>query len=296
VSSNEDWSGAIPAVDVPNLQFTDFTVNNGITLTVPSGTVIRCSGTFTNNGTIDVATGSVGSNRGGGGGVDASTQGLAEAVAHPGVTRRSAGNGEIGDNNNQQSAGFGGPGLDRLQARLILMPGVNGGGGGGRGLSGSGSAGGGTIVVLARTGIVNTGNIFASGASAGGGGGGGGIVILASMTSINHAGGFINCLGGDGANSTSTEAACGGGGGGIIHFLAPAITSAGVTNTASGIGGFTSTLVSGARRAGGAGGGGCGGDGGTGSNITDMAGNQGGPSSPSGGYIFSTTVDPTSLF
>lgn len=43
-----------------NFQFTDFSVAAGVTLTVPSGTVIRCTGTFTNNGTIVVNTGAPG--------------------------------------------------------------------------------------------------------------------------------------------------------------------------------------------------------------------------------------------
>src|SRR5262245_37476721 len=51
IATDEDWT--LTPVDDP--QFTDFTVNAGVTLTVPSGTVIRGTGTFTNNGKIVVA-------------------------------------------------------------------------------------------------------------------------------------------------------------------------------------------------------------------------------------------------
>ena len=44
VNAAENWN-TTPANAV-NLQFTDFTVNAGNTLTVDSGMVIRCSGTF----------------------------------------------------------------------------------------------------------------------------------------------------------------------------------------------------------------------------------------------------------
>ena len=49
VSVAEDWGSTPPS----NLMFTDFTINSGMTLDIPSGIVIRCKGTFTNNGTIN---------------------------------------------------------------------------------------------------------------------------------------------------------------------------------------------------------------------------------------------------
>ncbi len=52
VSNLEAWAGS--GVIALNLQFQNFTVNPGATLTVPSGTVIRVAGVFQNNGTIRV--------------------------------------------------------------------------------------------------------------------------------------------------------------------------------------------------------------------------------------------------
>ena len=43
-----------------NFQYVNFTVGNGVTLTVASGTTIRCTGTFINYGTIIVAGGAEG--------------------------------------------------------------------------------------------------------------------------------------------------------------------------------------------------------------------------------------------
>lgn len=56
ISSSQDWTdagGDAPANEA--LQFTDITIGSGQTLTLPSGTVIRRTGTFTNNGTLAVA-------------------------------------------------------------------------------------------------------------------------------------------------------------------------------------------------------------------------------------------------
>src|SRR5204863_7637363 len=52
-----DSSGAL--ID-DNNQYASFTVPSGVTVTIPSGTVIRCTGTFTNNGTIVVDPGAKG--------------------------------------------------------------------------------------------------------------------------------------------------------------------------------------------------------------------------------------------
>jgi hypothetical protein len=68
-----------------NLQYTNFRVASGVVLTVPSGTVIRCTGTFTNDGTILVDTFS----RGGFGIGDDSNDLI--AVAPPNTKRRRRG-------------------------------------------------------------------------------------------------------------------------------------------------------------------------------------------------------------
>src|SRR5260221_420427 len=53
ISASTDWSVTPPV----NLNFASVTINSGQTLTVPAGTTIRCSGTFTNNGILLVAPG-----------------------------------------------------------------------------------------------------------------------------------------------------------------------------------------------------------------------------------------------
>ena len=50
VSQDTTWSSS-EAVG----QYTTCTINAGITLTVPTGTILRCSGSFTNEGTITVS-------------------------------------------------------------------------------------------------------------------------------------------------------------------------------------------------------------------------------------------------
>lgn len=41
-------------LDESNLQFEDIIISSGVTLTVTSGTILRCTGSFTNNGTIEI--------------------------------------------------------------------------------------------------------------------------------------------------------------------------------------------------------------------------------------------------
>src|SRR4029079_14004030 len=50
-----------PSSDESSLQFTDFTIPTGVYVFVGSGTVIRCTGSFTNNGTLLVGDGAEGS-------------------------------------------------------------------------------------------------------------------------------------------------------------------------------------------------------------------------------------------
>src|SRR5262245_50149568 len=80
-TASTDLFSLVPSL---NLQFHDFTVNPGVILTVPSGTVIRCDGTFRNDGSIVVKNGDAG-------GFDATS------VAGQGVSHAPAGNGERGN-------------------------------------------------------------------------------------------------------------------------------------------------------------------------------------------------------
>lgn len=278
--------------DPGNLQFTDLTVNAGATLSVPSGTVIRCSGTFTNNGAISVSPGASGATR------VSATSSLADAPAAPGVAAGPAGFGEPGDNTATQTGGAGGVDIDDDAAHLLVYPGPYGGGGGGTGLNGFGGRGGGSLVVLVKGALLNSGAIHADGEDGGFdsiGAGAGGVVILASQTSISHTG-TITVIGGHGADGTNFGAAGGGGGGGFVHLFAPSISATGTTDVSGGAPGDTSNLVSNSLRAGGGGGGACAGVGGNGANITDAGGTQSGASNGGAGVLFKSLFDPTALF
>jgi hypothetical protein len=292
LSDDADWRDAeeLPA----NLQFTDFTVAAGITLDVPSGLVIRCSGTCTNNGIVRVLDAAEGGRRRGS---DGSTIAASIYPAHPGISKSSAGTGEFGDNTEVRSGGIGGLHLTEAEARLMLHPGALGGGGGGAAEDAAGD-GGGSLVVLGQSGVVNTGTIAADGiiGPIGEGGGAGGIVIIASQNEVANTG-VISAEGAAGGNSDSDEGAGGGGGGGIVHLLAPNISNPGLISVAggpAGLAGVPGSVTSPLRAAGG-GGGGCGGSGGNGGDITitndpSTAGDGG------DGFVFQTLVDPTALF
>lgn len=278
-------------LETPNPQFTDFTVSPGSSLVIPSGTVIRCTGTFINRGTITV--------------LNAANEGFLqstmEAPASPGIALSPAGNGRATfvSPPNVTVGGVGGTSMLAQMARNILKPGHLGGGGGGAGGgSGIGGDGGGTLVVLARGAVSNVGVIEASGAVgfSGNGGGGGGIVILGSGTSIsnNSVSSVIRAKGGKGANSSRGAGPGGGGGGGIIHLISPetAQGTAAMTDVSPGEQGESILVPTTDPRGSGGGGGGMGGGGGTG-------GSSGGglASAGSAGHIFNTDVaDPSGLF
>jgi hypothetical protein len=274
-----------------NFQYTNFTVEAGFTLTVPSGTVIRCTGTFTNDGTIVVLTGAEGGRQSGfSGGIDGTY-----APPEPGVSKRGASNGEFGDNTITRAGGLGGIGLGAAEARSIVRPGIKAGGGAGGAFATDGSAGGGSLVIRARGGVVNSGAIRADGESAGNrsGGGGGGIIVIASDGAIANSG-TISADGGDGRNNDGFAGIGGGGGGGIIHLLSTNVT-AGTTSVAGGAAGANAGNVTSNPRQGGGGGGACGGGGGSGGSVS--AANTANAASPgSAGYVLTTNASPAALF
>ena len=144
--------------DDANRQYTDFTVASGVTLTIPSGTVIRWHG-FTMR-----ARSSSGWQRRRGEAVRAET--IDSAYRTPWTGRRAGGSvarraGPAGD---FYFGGFGGTGLTAAQALGVLQPGVNAGGGGSCGIF-SGSAGGGGLTILAAGPIVDGGTLRADGDS-----------------------------------------------------------------------------------------------------------------------------------
>lgn len=295
IADDADWRDAEELPE--NLQFTELTVAAGITLDVPSGLVIRCSGTCTNNGIVRVLDAADGGLRRGS---DGTTIAASVYPAHPGISKSSAGTGEFGDNTEVRSGGIGGLHLTEAEARLMLHPGALGGGGGGAAEDAAGD-GGGSLVMLGKLGVVNTGTIAADGISGpiGEGGGAGGIVILASQSDVVNTG-VISAEGGAGGASDSVEGnegAGGGGGGGIVHLLGPSISNSGLISASGGPGGpagIPGSMTSPLRAAGG-GGGGCGGSGGSGGDITitndPSAAGDGGD-----GFVFQTLVDPTALF
>ena len=107
VAVDETWVGdAAPT----NPQFTDVTINAGTTLTVQSGTVIRCTGSFTNNGDIVVLLGASGAFVSSSAILGPSYGGV-HSDAEAGISLRAAQSGEIGDDTASRRAGIGGQGL-----------------------------------------------------------------------------------------------------------------------------------------------------------------------------------------
>ncbi len=292
-----------------NLQYTDIIIDSGQTWTVPSGAVIRCTGSFTNNGTITV-------NQYASGGLirwpDSTDQWPVLAQPHPGLSQRGAFNGAGGDNSVTRGGGIGGSPIPEDEARHVLMPGPLGGGGGaapgwavGQKI---GSSGGGTLVVLCQGQVTNNGLIEANGQGGFGGGGAGGIIIIASKTGVNNTtSASITANGGTGGSfsDASNSGAGGGGGGGIIHLIGTAsadggtgVVNGGTLSAQKGVGGTGGTETHTTPRGGGGGGGACGGSGGWGADIDSTAlGNAADAGSDgSDGYTFTDEIDPTALF
>jgi len=290
VASDETLSDA-------SAQFTDVTINSGVQLTVPSGTVIRCTGSFVNNGFIRVQTGASG---GQAAGTDSSTIMPAYAPPHSGISARAAMSGEVGSSSVNRTGGSGGVGLSLFQAALLRYPGSFAGGGGAGGFTTTGGKGGGSLVVLCNGPVTNNSVINANGEDVGLGssGGGGGVVILASKTSVaSGASSSINAFGGEGGGSSTATGPGGGGGGGVIHFISPMITSVGATlDVSGGQGGSHDLDVSSSPRAGGPGGGGSGGDGGNGGLLSGGSNIPASAGSGASGHVISTTADPSALF
>jgi len=288
--------------DYPNWQFTDITINAGATLTVRSGTVLRCTGTFTNNGTVSIMAFASGGRILG---AADTTYVAAIRGANPGVAKAQAQNGAVTGTADEAAGGLGGSGVSETEASQILMPGPAAGGGSGAAGNGAaigefGSSGGGSLVVLCQTAIVNNGTINANGSGNSGGGGAGGIIVLASPTSVtNSAAGVISANGGNGEASDENEGASGGGGGGIVHFVSPVINIVNAANVtaAGGTAGSNAAAATAATRSGGGGGGACGGNGGAGGDVSGGGGDAAGAgSNGSAGYVLQTVADPTSLF
>lgn len=263
ISTDTNWAVAAP----PNLHFSSLTIATGATLTVPSGLVVRITGSFVNNGNVVVQ------QWGGRGHVTYFDESEPDAGAPSWQVARSvaAGKGialsasENGMRTKSRVVDEAAAGTTKSEAVLVetVRVGIEGGGGGGgcgRGASCVGGAGGGTLTVLAKLSVRNAGGISADGETPisrdCAGAGGGGVIILASSTSVENSG-TISAKGGNGWPN-GIIANCspgGGGGGGLVHFIAP--TQSGLANVvvAGGEGGSRySPLLEASTDTGGAGG------------------------------------------
>jgi hypothetical protein len=225
---------ASATLDDVNTQYTDFIVDAGVTLTVPSGTVIRCTAHFVNNGTIVVPPAARGGALRDGSSIPA-TSGLAAGVPA---------NATIATNSSLARGTDGGVGIGIPSGRRILLPGIlGGGGGGGAGVnySGGGGSGGGTVVILAKTDISLVGALTANGeaGTSSSGGGAGGIIIIATPGQVYFGPmARVEVKGGNGGPSSTNGWAGGGGAGGIFHIA--------TAQQLLGIGAFTVKIAGGA--------------------------------------------------
>lgn len=208
--------------------FKNFTLNAGVTLSVPQMTplILRCTGTCTINGTIS-ATGAGWPAASGHG-----YTGLSPYLA--GSPGESANEGRIYAKflSLDFTPIFGSGGGASAQSGAV---GINGGGAGGAaagsvGKSGAGGAGGGMVLIIARQ-IIVSGGIYANGAagqstsgsnnaayraSCGGGGAGGVIALIGNEITVN---GTINVAGGAGGSGSYSNAGNAGGSGCYVHFV-----------------------------------------------------------------------------
>jgi hypothetical protein len=281
ITSNTDWSTTPPAN--LSMEYTDFTVNSGVTLTVPSGTTIRATGNITINGSIVVKPG---------------VSEVGNYIPNPGLSLKSATQTSLGISNS------GGIGISNIASLSIVKGSIYGGGAGARNSLNSGSEGGGYIRIIAQgnLSISTTGSINANGYNSinpntagqgitGGGGGGGGAIVLLCKGMVTQAGSLL-ANGGNGAsgfdgNGGTGEGGGGGGGGGIIIIAANSINSTGTNQVSGGLAGpnqGSSTINIGG------GGGACGGNGGNGAQTSSAATN-GFP----GYFITITTSSPENL-
>ncbi|MGE3180839.1 MAG: hypothetical protein AB7N71_04355 [Phycisphaerae bacterium] len=297
IDGNVNLATFASTVGANTYQFETLFVSSGATLTIPSGSVIRCSQDFINHGTIIVEPMAFGNAVGTGDlGIARTFPQIADDEALPNVP----------------GFGIGGlPAWTTTQARFGTLALTAMGGSGGNATAGR--TGGGTLNVRCGDEMLNTGTIRANGTN-NTGAGGGLIVFAAARRVANSSSGLIEAIGGSGrdAQSTANTLICadGGGGGGIVHFLAPLVVNAGTIDIGGGTGGlgagpFENRPFGDVIR-GGAGGAASFGAGGLSGNATTAAATNGdidarnvtlnaGADGADGIFLLSET-DPTSLF
>lgn len=276
---------------------------------VPSGVVIRATGTVTIAGTLVVEP------KARAGSFWYSTSPVLQPrlqMPEPGVAGTIPPTPTVVEGPATAYEGGGAVGLGQA-ARFILRPGPTGGGGGWYGYFPAGhvAMGGGSLVIAAAR-IVVEGTIDAQGGGTQSwscracSGGGGGFVVLAARESLTtHPRALINARGGDGGDSVVTTAsgvtaavghgAGGGGGGGCVHFIAPSIVHEGQVNIDPGEPGRNTTHENPpSLKIGGYGGGASCGSGGSGGRFNTNSASLAARPGTSGQY-FRTEADPTSL-
>ena len=279
-----------------DLQYDNFTIENGASVTFASGTVLKCTGSFTNNGTITVRGYAEGGQLER---VNSNTSSPAFFPPMKGFAYCFFALAEFGRASEILKGAPGGCSMFSDMLRTILYPGPLGGSGGGPGYNGRAGKGGGTLTVLSLGALTvgAQGVISANGENSGtpgGGGGGAGAIILASSNSVSLQG-AINARGGNGALSSTKIGAGGGGGGGFLRVISPSIASTATLNFEGGNAGSNATNVSDTPRFGGSAGGDSVGAGGAGAQVS-----VGGISSLNGsggsGFNLETVADPLLIF
>lgn len=293
----------------PGCQYRNITIQAGATLAVTSGSIMRCSGAFTNRGTIAVIPSASGGQI-----TEFSSLAMVPAMqpAHPGNSTGSAGSGSIVISSTGTAAGGSRSQGNNGISTGYLAP-ATVGGGGGAAAYGVGGRGGGALTVLCKGLVNNVGTITAVGEAGtiGAGGGAGGVITLASQTRIVQTG-TVSVVGGSGGDSRTllnigdgnllAVSGGGGGGGGLIQMFAPELGLLGGANLVDGGAagsvndsaiGISNILVGG-----GAGGSAIAARGGAGGTINWANSHAIDSSAGAGdsGVVLSRTIDPASIF
>ena len=235
ISMTSNWITDPPPNN--NFMFMNFTINDGIILTVASGTIIRVKQNFTNNGFIIVQPPLLGESV-----INPSgPEGTISPVYNQIVVAANSLMTPYQYQNNKVAKVYGGTAYPKAILINLLNPGILGGGNGAVGAYQTSSitafgntqagGGGGTLSIYVKCTFINNGNISANGGKVpitsygGNGGGAGGIIIIASKQNIVN-NGSINANGSDGSTGIITFSqpnphSGGGGGGGLIHILSP---------------------------------------------------------------------------
>lgn len=212
ISSPTVWTSS----DVARVtaQYSQITISSS--LSVPSGTMLRCNGNFTltSSGSITVRSGYESVN-------------FDRTYVSPSLAL---------------SAATGANGMISLKlpateaAQIMRAPVLSGTNGMVATGVTNGSLGGGGLTIRAKGIVSIAGSILADGENGatgvqggGGGGGSGGFIIIMSKTSISNTG-ALAVRGGNGGNATQSSGALmraggSGGGGGIVHMIAPTLSS-----------------------------------------------------------------------